>query len=56
MGILFVNGSGLSIEHGKLDRNRLLFSLGRTLEGQTVRMIFSGRIKGNAIEGFDKLG
>jgi len=50
-GTLFVNGSGLSIERGKLEGNRLLFTVGRTLEGQSVRMLFSGRVNGNSIEG-----
>jgi SAM-dependent methyltransferase len=50
-GTLFMNGSGLSIENGELKGNELQFIVGRTLEGQVVRMLFKGRVKGNSIEG-----
>jgi SAM-dependent methyltransferase len=54
-GTLFVNGSGLSIERGELKGNELQFTVGRTLEGQIVRMLFHGRVKGNSIEGSIKI-
>lgn len=54
-GTLFVNGSGLSIERGELKGNELQFTVGRTLEGQIVRMLFKGRVKGNSIEGSIKI-
>jgi len=50
-GTLYVNGSGLSIERGELAGDKLQFTVGRTLEGKTVRMLFSGNVKGNSIEG-----
>ena len=50
-GTLFMNGSGLSIERGELIGNELQFIVGRTLEGQVVRMLFKGRVRGNSIEG-----
>ena len=54
-GTLFVNGSGLSIERGELKGNELQFTVGRTLEGQIVRMLFRGKVKGNSIEGSIKI-
>ena len=54
-GTLFVNGSGLSIERGELKGNELQFTVGRMLEGQIVRMLFKGRVKGNSIEGSIKI-
>ncbi len=50
-GTLYVNGSGLSIERGELVGDKLQFTVGRTLEGQSVRMLFSGKVKGNSIQG-----
>jgi ubiquinone/menaquinone biosynthesis C-methylase UbiE len=50
-GVLLVNGSRLSIELGKLEGNKLQFTVVRTLEGQTVRMSFIGTVKGNSITG-----
>jgi SAM-dependent methyltransferase len=49
--ILNMNGSVLSIENGELVGDKLQFTVGRVLDGQTVRMTFSGRIKGNSIQG-----
>jgi SAM-dependent methyltransferase len=54
-GTLFVNGSGLSIKSGELKGNELQFRVGRTLEGQIVRMLFKGKVKGNTIEGSIKI-
>jgi hypothetical protein len=53
-GTLYVNGSGLSIERGELVGDKLQFTVGRTLKGKTVRMLFSGKIKGSSIEGNQK--
>ncbi len=50
-GTLFVNGSGLTIERSESKGNELQFTVGRTLEGQIVRMSFKGTVKGNSIEG-----
>lgn len=50
-GTLYINGTGLLIERGKVDGNRLLFTVGKTLDGQSVRMLFSGRVNGNTLEG-----
>jgi SAM-dependent methyltransferase len=50
-GTLYVNGSGLSIERGELAGDKLQFAVGRTLEGQTVSMLFSGTVKDNYIQG-----
>jgi SAM-dependent methyltransferase len=54
-GTLFVNGSGLHIERGKLEGNKVQFTVRRTHEGQTTRMLFYGRVKGNSIEGSIKI-
>ena len=50
-GTLYVNGSGLSIERGELVGDKLQFIAGRKLKGQTVRMLFNGKVKGNSIKG-----
>jgi ubiquinone/menaquinone biosynthesis C-methylase UbiE len=50
-GTLQLNGSALSIEQGELVGDKLEFTVGRTLEGKTVRMSFSGDVKGNSIQG-----
>ena len=50
-GTLYVNGTGLSINRGELVGDKLQFIVGRTLDGQTVRMSFSGKVKGNTIQG-----
>ncbi|UCE40744.1 MAG: class I SAM-dependent methyltransferase [Candidatus Aminicenantes bacterium] len=50
-GTLYINGSGLSIARGELVGDKLQFTVGRMLEGQTVRMLFSAKVKGNSIQG-----
>lgn len=50
-GTLSVNGLRLSIERGELEGNKLQFTVGRTFEGQTVRLSFVGTVKGNSITG-----
>jgi SAM-dependent methyltransferase len=50
-GTLEVNGSQLSIDQGELVGDKLQFTVDKTLDGQTVRMSFSGKVKGNSIQG-----
>lgn len=50
-GSLKVNGSELTIERGELVGDKLQFTAGRTIDGQTVRMAFTGIVKGNTIQG-----
>ena len=46
-----MNGTRYTIERGELEGNKVQFIVGRTLDGQTTRMLFYGRVKGNSIEG-----
>jgi ubiquinone/menaquinone biosynthesis C-methylase UbiE len=50
-GTLFINGSTLSITNGEIKGDELSFRVGRTLDGQTARMLFKGKVKGNSIQG-----
>ena len=50
-GTLFVNGTGILIGLGEIIGDKLQFTVERNLKGQTVTMLFSGRISGNSIEG-----
>ena len=50
-GTLYINDSGLSIERGKVEGDRLLFTVGRTLGGRSTRMLFTGRVNSNTIIG-----
>ncbi|TKJ32541.1 hypothetical protein CEE39_05310 [bacterium (candidate division B38) B3_B38] len=50
-GTLFVNGSGMLIGLGEIMGDKLQFTVERNLKGQTVPMLFSGRVSGNSIEG-----
>jgi len=50
-GVLYMNGSALAITNGELKGDELRFRVGRTQEGQILRMSFKGRVKGNTIDG-----
>ena len=50
-GILLVDGSKIPIGREKIIGDKLQFTIERTLEGRTVRMLFNGRVSGNSIEG-----
>lgn len=55
-GTLHVNGSALSIEQAELVGDKLQFNVERTQEGQKVKMVFSGTVKDNSIQGSMKVG
>ena len=50
-GILLVDGSKIPIGREEIIGDKLQFTIERTLEGRTVRMLFNGRVSGNSIEG-----
>jgi SAM-dependent methyltransferase len=50
-GVLYVNGSPLSIERGELIGDKLRFTVGKVWGGQIVSMSFRGTAKGNSIKG-----
>jgi SAM-dependent methyltransferase len=50
-GTLYVNGSALSLTNASLDGDKLRFRVGRTQNGEIVRMSFRGTAEGNSIRG-----
>ena len=50
-GTLFVSGSRIPIGRQEIIGDKLQFSIERKLKGRTVRMLFTGRVSGNSIEG-----
>jgi len=46
-----LNGSLLPIESGELVGDKLKFTVGSTLDGQAVKMAFTGRAKAHSIQG-----
>lgn len=50
-GTLYMNGTELSIKQGELVGDKLQFIVDRKLDGQTVRISFNGKAKGNSIQG-----
>ena len=50
-GTLSLNGSLFPIESGELVGDKLKFTVGSTLDGQAVKMAFTGRAKAHSIQG-----